>query len=295
MSRRSTHKSAKRSFAASPPFWRQPRTLYILGGASVIGGAYYVSHLETVPISGRRRFNDVSPEQERLMGEMAYQQMLGEYRDRILPSGHPATRFVQAVASRLIKHCDMPEMGWQVHVVNSPERNAFVLPGGKIFVFTGILEVTQDEDGMAAVLGHEIAHQIAHHSAEKLSWVKAVTFLDLLVRLVFMIDAGPLVRTFILDLGILRPFSRKCESEADYIGLQLMSKACFSPEAAATMWQRMSVVEQGSQPPQFLSTHPSHQSRITKIREWMPEAKQIREESCAQSESMLPHFWNFGR
>lgn len=121
--------------------------------------------------------------------------------------------------------------------------NAFVLPGGKVFVYSGILPICETDDGLAAVLGHEIAHNLAQHAAEKLS---SMVFLQPVVWTLRILDnqgytfgLGELVGSLILDLGIMRPSSREQESEADYIGLLLMSQSCYDPEAAVGLWERM--------------------------------------------------------
>lgn len=174
-------------------------------------------------------------------------------------------------------------MDWEFYVINSNDVNAFVLPGGKVFVFTGLLPIAQDEDGLATVLGHELAHQYARHSAERLSLVRVIFLVQLLLR--FFVDTTFLTNRLILSLGLLNPFSRKCEREADYIGLLLMAQACYNPEKAVGLWERMKAAQAAmKQPPEYLSTHPSHENRIKNIREWLPKAEMVRESSsCASS------------
>ncbi|ORY00572.1 hypothetical protein K493DRAFT_312781 [Basidiobolus meristosporus CBS 931.73] len=255
-------------------------------GAGIFGGlsgTYYVTHLETVPISGRRRFMDISPSQEEKLSKMSYQEIIQEYGHQILPPNHRYSRWVSDVAQRIIRVSGMDDLKWEVHVIDSPERNAFVLPGGKVFVFTGILPIVQSKDGMAAVLGHEVAHQVARHSAEKMSYMKILflfqLFLDVALGMPFALN-----RLF-LELGVVLPFSRKCEVEADMIGLQLMAQACYDPYEAVRMWERMSQAEKGA-PPQYLSTHPNNESRISKINEWMPQALQTRANSDCDTDMM---------
>ncbi|CAG8625954.1 11462_t:CDS:10 [Ambispora leptoticha] len=267
-------------FQQAQPFYQKKVFWVYTGVIGGLAGTYYLNHLETVPITGRRRFIDITPKQEELMSQQSYSQIMSIYRNKILPSRHPDTQFVRRVAERIIKVSGMEHLHWEFYVIASPEKNAFVLPGGKIFVFTGILPVTKNEDGMAAVLGHEIGHQIARHSAEKLSFVKILFFTQVLLSLI--VDPGLLSRVF-FELGIMMPFSRKCETEADYIGLLLMAQACFDPTEAKNVWIRMNQVQKIA-PPQFLSTHPANKTRIQKIEEWMPEAMQKRASSdCEQS------------
>jgi Zn-dependent protease with chaperone function len=134
------------------------------------------------------------------------------------------------------------------------------LPGGKVFVFTGILPIVENEDGMAAVLGHEISHQLARHSAEKLSFAKVLLAGQFTLAL-FGIDPSFIFNRLTLNFLMEKPFSRKCETEADDIGLQLMALACFDPREAIEVWKRMEAAG-GADIPQFMSTHPSHKNRI---------------------------------
>ncbi|KAI8994895.1 peptidase M48 [Pilobolus umbonatus] len=193
------------------------------------------------------------------MAIQAYQEVMSVYGGRILPYRHPYTQFVKRVGERLVKVSGMENIKWEFYVVDSPEKNAFVLPGGKVFVFTGILPIVQNEDGMAAVLGHEISHQLARHSAEKLSFAKILLVLRLTLAL-FGVDPS-FFSNLSMDLLMMKPFSRKCEIEADDIGLQLMAQACFDPREAINVWRRMETMNDVNVP-QFINTHPSHKNRI---------------------------------
>jgi len=149
-----------------------------------------------------------------------------------------------------------------------------VIPGGKVFVFSGILEVTGNEDATAAVLSHEIAHCLAHHSAERMSQMYLVTLATFLFSAV--LGAPDSFSAVAANLGFLKPASRKQEAEADYIGLMMMSSACFDPNEALRFWERMQKIQE-YEPPVFLNTHPSNKSRIKLIQEHLPEALQKRE------------------
>ncbi|KAI9026606.1 peptidase family M48-domain-containing protein [Phycomyces nitens] len=216
------------------------------------------------------------------MARQAYVEVMSQFRNRILPANHPYSIFVSRVAKRLVRVSGMDHMHWEFYVIDSPERNAFVLPGGKVFVFTGILPIVKNEDGMAAVLGHEIAHQLARHSAEKLSFAKIL--LAGQFTLMFLgIDPSFIFNNITLNFMMMMPFSRKCETEADDIGLQLMAKACFDPEEATRVWERM---EQASKSaiPQFASTHPSNKNRIVHLEKKMPAAIEERNASDCSTE-----------
>ncbi|RUS18249.1 hypothetical protein BC937DRAFT_88997 [Endogone sp. FLAS-F59071] len=130
---------------AQPPFYQSQRFWITMGtGGGLIGG-YYVTHLETVPVTDRRRFIDVTLEQEEAMAKQAYREVMLQYGNKILSSNHPYTVYVRRIAERLIQVSGMQNLKWEFHVVDSPERNAFVLPGGKVFVFTGILPIVANE------------------------------------------------------------------------------------------------------------------------------------------------------
>jgi hypothetical protein len=149
-------------WAARPTFYRD------VGLISVGTGGVYLYNLEEVPVSGRRRFNIISPGMEEALGQSTVEQVRQEYKGRILPDSDPRVRQVKRVLERLLPYAEgegLKDLQWEVTVIESPEQNAFVAPGGKVFVFTGILPLCRDEDGIAAVLGHEIAHVVAHHTA----------------------------------------------------------------------------------------------------------------------------------
>jgi predicted Zn-dependent protease len=140
-------------------------------------GGIYVYNLEEVPVSGRRRFNIISPSLEESLGKATVDQVKEQYQGQFLSDHDPRVRQVKQVLERLLPFAEgegLRGMDWEVHVIDSPEQNAFVAPGGKVFVFTGILPLCKNEDGIAAVLGHEIAHVVAHHTA----FVRPLSFLS---------------------------------------------------------------------------------------------------------------------
>ena len=167
---------------------------------------------------------------------------------------------------------------WEANLVESAQVNANCRPGGKIIVYTGLLPVTQTEGGLAAVIGHEVTHAVCRHSNERLSdnmiaqvglagFEQALGSKDPKTRAQLMEALGTGVQ-----LGVLLPFSRTHESEADHLGLILMAKAGYDPRESEALWVRMSELSNGQQPPEFLSTHPSNETRIRQIQEWLPEA-----------------------
>lgn len=208
---------------------------------------------------------------------MMYEQTVQEFKDKIMPDHSKEHRQVQRVLDRLIPHSGLEGDQWEIHVIDDPMTNAFVIPGGKVFVFRGILDVCQGDDGLAAVLGHEIAHNFAHHAAERLSQMIILLPLGIIAWAIFPVD--PYVIRWATTLAFTLPGSRRQEEEADYVGLLMMAESCYNPEAAVGLWARMEKQEEGSVPPQFLSTHPSSHNRQGKIREWLPQAEVKRESS----------------
>ncbi|KAK8202273.1 metalloendopeptidase [Zalaria obscura] len=262
--------------------WRaRPTFKYEAGGLAGACGVFYIANLEEVPVSHRRRFNIVSEDFEQQSSNEMYQQVMQQYSGQILPAWHPQHRMVKRVLDRLIPHSGLSadKNHWEVHVIQDEQKNAFVIPGGKVFVFSGILDVCQGDDGLAAVLGHEIAHNVAHHAAERMSGYMVLMPLAIVASvLIGAGDIGDFLTRMAVDIGFMRPGSRKQESEADYIGLMMMSEACYDPRAAVGLWSRMEQAEKGA-PPQFLSTHPSSHNRMEKISEWLPKAEVKQEEA----------------
>ncbi|KAF7587404.1 hypothetical protein BBP40_007264 [Aspergillus hancockii] len=250
---------------------------------------FYIYNTDEVEMTGRRRFNCVSAKRELEMGEQSYQEVLDEVRGRILPQHHPLTMEVNRVLQRLIPQASIDGADWKVHVIQDDGMmNAFVLPGGKVFVYTGILPICADQDGLAAVLGHEIAHVVAHHPAERMSNSFLTMGAAFIVSMLF--DISGHLPSLLLNLAFSLPNSRTQEAEADEIGLMMMSKACFNPEAAVGLWARMQEAEQGS-PPQFMSTHPSSYNRMESIRGWLIKAEAAYEDSgCHAIGGFVPGF-----
>ncbi|EEH38561.2 hypothetical protein PAAG_08288 [Paracoccidioides lutzii Pb01] len=279
--------------------WEQHRLVIICGGSVMV--VFYVWNLEVVPMTGRLRFNCISNEFEMQYGKQAYEMIVQEYHGRLLPDSHPLVRYVDSVFRKLFL-TGYPQLGegdetlkrlnWKVHVIDSPEMNAFVLPGGNVFVFTGVLPICRDRDGLAAILGHEIAHVLAHHMAERLSSKIVVVVAAIVVSKLFEVSENFTSAIFNLILSL--PNSRAQELEADQIGLMMMAKSCFKPEAATALWSRMQQAEKG-EPPQILSTHPSSGRRMKAIQRLLPEADLVYDDSgCGVTgrygRSLLPEY-----
>ncbi|KAI1126333.1 peptidase family M48-domain-containing protein [Nemania abortiva] len=269
-------------------FLRSP-SLHTVIALSVAGGAtFYFMNIQTVPVSGRQRFNCYSEASVNEAGEAQAKRIEYEVErsgGRFLSDWDGRTRLVKRVMSRLIPVSGMEDSDWEVRVIDDPSTaNAFVLPGGKVFVYSGLIPIARNEHGLAAVLGHEIAHNLAQHVAERMSSQLGVNIL--LYSLISLTGGvGLLVTTYLghamLDLVFSRPMGRRQEAEADYIGLMMMAEACYDPREALGFWERMRRAQQ-EEPPEWMSTHPSHSNRIQKIQEWMPKALDKMHESDCQ-------------
>jgi predicted Zn-dependent protease len=231
----------------------------------------------TVPITGRKSVNLLTHQQEVQLGSQYYQATLAE--TPVVRSG-PQAAMVDRVMQRLVAVADGPDYPWEVTLLQEDATaNAFALPGGKMAVYTGILPLTEDEEGLAVVMGHEIGHVIAHHGSERLS---AQMGADLIGDLVTSrTRVSPEVWSLGFNLAAAMPFSRHQESEADHIGLILMARAGYDPRRAVDFWQRMAAQSKGS-PPEFLSTHPSDASRIADLKKLLPEALEVHRQSGAR-------------
>jgi predicted Zn-dependent protease len=250
---------------------RRSTWLNALVGVSLCVAAL-VSACETVPVTGRSQLQLVSPSQEAEMGADAYKEILGKAKVSTDPA---VNALVTRVGTRIAAATGRKDLAWEFTVIDDPKTaNAFALPGGKVAVYTGILPVTRDEAGLAAVMGHEVAHVLARHSAERLSRQLALQSGAQLVG--YVMGVSPQLTQMgsaILVSAIQLPWGRAQESEADHLGLIYMAKAGYDPRAARDLWVRMAQASQGgSRPPEFLSTHPSEETRIRQIEAWLPEA-----------------------
>jgi predicted Zn-dependent protease len=228
---------------------------------------------ETVPITGRSQLNLLSEPDEVKMGIQAYQEVTSKAK---VSSSSVHNAQVNRVAQRIIGAVEKPDLPWEVKVIEENQANAFALPGGKIAVYTGILPIARDDAGLAAVIGHEVGHVIARHSAERVSQQMVAQGLGgALVSGVLGTDPQTSAQVAgLFAQGLLLPWGRRQESEADHIGLILMAKAGYDPRAARDLWVRMGEASKGrSRAPEFLSTHPSEETRIRQIEAWLPEAQ----------------------
>ncbi len=252
-----------------------------------VGAAvYYFANQKTVPYTDRKQLRTMKHDAEMQLGLQSYQQILSDNRQNLVQSGPvvDAVRDIGAKIARAASDSD-PGFEWAFNVIDSEQVNAFALPGGYTAIYTGIIPVAENEDGLAAIMGHEVAHALAHHGAERM----AQQNMQRIVGAGVAMGAGGMdfgaqkavmgVFGGISQYGFALPFSRKHESEADYIGLILMSRACYDPREAPKLWERMGQAG-GANPPEFQSTHPSPQTRIDDFNGWMPDAIEIYNRSC---------------
>ncbi len=248
--------------------------------------ALLIAACSTVPITGRRQLSLVSAGE---MQSMSYQQY-GEFlKSNKLSTNIAATDMVKRVGGRVQKAVEsyfaskgmsdqLSGYQWEFNLVQDTTVNAWCMPGGKVVVYTGLLPVTKTETGLAVVLGHEIAHAVANHGAERMSQEMLAQFGGAALSQLLKDKPQETQNLWMSAYGIgaqygaLLPYSRTHESEADHLGLIFMAMAGYNPDEALTFWQRMAASKSGSIP-EFMSTHPSDETRIADIRNLLPEAR----------------------
>eukprot|EP00873_Tetraselmis_striata_P016998 jgi/Tetstr1/437262/TSEL_025992.t1 len=259
----------------------------VLAGGGVL---FYYTYRQEIPYSHRNHLVLISPATARSLGEATYKQVLGGARAQhaLLPSDHPRTAFVRKVGTQLAEvagqgsgggfFAHMKECEWEFSVIKSPQINAFVVPGGKVVVFSGLLDALAREDELAFVLAHEIAHVVARHADEKISTSGLASVFNMFFYSLFGFSLeGALV------LGLELPYSRRNESEADLIGLHLMAEACYDPRFAPGVHKKIEGAAPASRVPALLSTHPPSAKRIRSLVDNVPEAMQVYESQDCQA------------
>ena len=258
---------------------------------------------ETNPYTGRSQLLMTSVSQEMQMGAQAYDQVKSDPKMR--PSQDPReVEPVKRVAARIVeaakrsKYAEMAnQFQWEVTVIKDDKTpNAFALPGGKMAVYTGIFPMAKTEAGLAAVMGHEVVHALARHGAERMSQGQLTNAgLQIVGAAAGAAGRGGMLGQAAMaalgvgaQVGVLLPFSRKHESEADYIGILLAADAGYDPREAVALWERMGQTSSGGAPSEFMSTHPSHETRIDQLKRWMPEAMAIYQSKQPVPAALLP-------
>lgn len=249
-------------------------------GLLALPAAHALQSCATVPVTGRSQLRLISDQEEAQLGVSAFQQLRQEevQKGRLLterenPADHA---WIKRVADRIVSASGLRNVyRWDYMLINAPKTvNAAAIAGGRIIVYTGILPVAQTDAGLATILGHEVGHVLAHHTAERVSQSQLVNVGAALTGEI----GGPLLGAVVpaaAELGYLLPYSRAQESEADHIGILLMAKAGYDPREAVALWERMDRSSGGSgRPPEFLSTHPNPGTRIVNLESWLPQAWQ---------------------
>jgi predicted Zn-dependent protease len=271
--------------------------LLLCAGSLVLAGC------ETNPYTGRSQLLMTSVSQEMQLGDQAYAQVKNDPKVRqsqdpreVEPVRRVAARIIEA--AKRSKYADMAkQFQWEVTVIKDDKTaNAFALPGGKIAVYTGIFPVARTEAGLAAVMGHEVVHALARHGAERMSQGQLTNAaLQVAGAAIGAGGSNPLLGQATMaalgvgaQVGVLLPFSRKHESEADYVGILLAADSGYDPRESVGLWERMAQLSSGGGPAEFLSTHPSHDTRIEQLKEWMPEAMAIYHKRTPAPTSVLP-------
>ena len=268
----------------------------LAGGVALVG-------CETNPYTGRKQLLMTSIGQEVQMGAQAFDQVKNDPKMR--PSQDPReVEPVRRIAARIVeaakrsKYAEMAQQfQWEVTVIKDDKTaNAFALPGGKMAVYTGIFPMAKTEAGLAAVMGHEVVHALARHGAERMSQGQLTnTVLQVAGAAIGLSGGNPMLGQATMaalgagaQVGVLLPFSRKHESEADYVGILLAADAGYDPRESVALWERMGQASGGGGQSEFLSTHPSHDTRIDQLKEWMPEAMAIYQKRTPVPAASLP-------
>ncbi len=245
-----------------------------------------LSGCATVPITGRKQLILISCSELNSLSKDNYRKLLAESE---LSRDSDKVQMVRSIGSKIARSTEsfligngMSDMignfAWEFNLIEDTAVNAFALPGGKVAVYSGILKYTQNEDGLAVVIAHEIAHVIAKHGGERMSQMMLAQFGHTMITQALE-EKTQTTQQFLMlaygvsmNLGVVLPYSRLHEKEADRIGLILMAQAGYNPQEAIPFWERMSNARKGAQMPEFLSTHPASETRINAIRECLHEA-----------------------
>tara|TARA_B100000029_G_scaffold179303_1_gene176833 strand:- start:3057 stop:3905 length:849 start_codon:yes stop_codon:yes gene_type:complete len=248
---------------------------------------YFLSSCGTVPITERRQLTLYPESVINRQAAKAYEDFKKKSKSKLITSGKDLDNIIKIgkkienAVTAFFKNKNEPDptqnFNWEYILIDNKKiKNAWCMPGGKIAVFSGILDVSKNNDGLATIMGHEIAHAVAKHSVERMSQAMAVN-LGTQVADIFL--GGTINRTRntvgratgmdIFQLGIMNPFGRKQETEADYLGLIFSSLSGFNIKESVKLWERMREANKGKEPPQFLSTHPSSKKRIENLEGWI--------------------------
>ncbi len=232
----------------------------------------------SAPVTGRPQVLLVPEQQELSLGLTSFQEVIAK---EPASTNRQYVEMVERVGQRIAAVAEKPEYQWEFRVIASPTQNAFCLPGGKVAIYEGIMPICENEAGLAVVMAHEVAHALARHGGERMSQSLAVDGVRQAVS--YATQTQDATRREIMlraygvasEYGVLLPYSRKHESEADHIGLMLMAKAGYDPSEAPRFWQRFGAAQAGNPAIEFLSTHPSDARRAGDLAALLPEAMKV--------------------
>jgi metalloendopeptidase OMA1, mitochondrial len=258
---------------------------------------YWASNRSTDPLTGETVMIDktISPDDEKAMGLQAWNELL--QTEQPLPPNDPNAQVIRGIMQRLV--VKVPEFSdalaaehnlqaqhiektfdWDVNVLQSDQVNAFCLPGGKMAVYTGLIPVAQNNDAMAIVMGHEITHALLRHGAQRMTEQRLAQIGQMAGAMSGMDQAQMQAVMSVYGYGRALPYARKQETQADEMGLMLAAAACFDPQEAIPLWQRMDQASGGESPPEFASTHPNPGTRMQNLQALMPKAMEYRKRFC---------------
>jgi len=286
--------------------WYRNKSNIFLGCFGLYGlilALYYITHLETDPLTKRKRFIVFNQEQEKKLGEMVLEAHLEIHRKDLVPHDHPAyKRLIRVIERIFTANKDLKsikDIQWTLTVIKTPLTNSYILPGGNIFISLDILKIIENDDQLGIVLAHEMAHSLLLHSLETLSsqllWDLLIVIPILLVWTLFPDLAAVVIHMLgerILNVMYNLPLSRVLESEADEVGLKLAAKACIDIREAVVFWATMrTLTEMHTLPPElpWVSTHPAHGDREKRLNETMTQALELRKDSgCSELPAVDP-------
>ena len=247
---------------------------------------FFIYSCSTVPLTGRKQITWIPSSQMLELSYQSYNQVLQEnqlsdnqeYRQMVSSVGNNIKNAVQEYFQKINKTEALENYRWEFHVLEEDIVNAWAMPGGKVAFYEGIMPICQDDAGVAVVMGHEIAHAIAEHGNERMTQGLVQQGLGTALAIALQNEPQKTQEVALAAYGVgstvlgILPYSRLHESEADKLGLVFMALAGYNPREAPEFWKRMAQQAGGNAPPEFLSTHPSYDTRIENLNEWIPEA-----------------------
>ena len=292
--------SGRRGFGLGSIRW------IVMIGFAIYAAVSWFGSAQKDPYTGETAHYGASTDEEVQLGAQAFDQVVGDAQaqNALLPADAQVSQQIREIAQRLIRRVpdvtqelakangaespqNFRDFQWDVAVIQSDQANAFCLPGGKMAVYTGLIPVAQNQDAMAVVMGHEIAHALLRHGSQRMAQQKLVQAGQMAAG-VALGGMDPMQQRAVMgalgagaQYGFILPYGRNHESQADQVGLMLAAAACFNPREAIPLWQRMAQLGGGSRPPEFASTHPDPENRMAHLQQLMPQAEAYYQKYCS--------------